>query len=438
MRVPGIPGFDQEAFSKYFKNTGMLFIGRVGSLFIKMIVSISVANYLGSGQNGILAGGTVYIYFFSAIATLGLDQFIVKELHAFPESRDKILGTSFGMKVMAGLLCIPLICLAFHIYPAKGTPYHYVFILSFIGVIQAFTVIDSYFQSQVQSKYIMQVQIIGNLISAAIKLALIFIKMPLVWFIYAYAFDFLLISVGYYFTYQRKERNIFNWTFDNRLAKKLLAYSWPLIISGIMVALYMKIDAIMLQNMRGVKEAGAYQTVATLSEAWNFVPTVIVTSLFPAILNARRDDPGRYNKRIQNLYDLMVYLSVPVALIITFAAPLIYKLYKPEYAYAAPVLSVHIWSGVFVFLGAASSQYLIAENFNTLTFIRTGFGAIVNIVLNVILIPRMGMMGAAIATLTAYASATFFILAIPKVSKQGLMMLRSLFLFSLSQKIIKR
>jgi O-antigen/teichoic acid export membrane protein len=438
MRIPGIKGFDQEALEKYFKNTGALFIGRVGSLLIKMIVSIAVANYLGRGQNGILNGGIVYIYFFSAIATLGLDQFIVKELHAFPESRDKILGTSFGMKVMGGLLCIPLIWLAFQIYPAKGTPYSYVFILSFIGVIQAFTVIDSYFQSQVKSKYIMQVQIVGNLVSAAIKLALIFTKMPMIWFVYAYAFDFLLISAGYFFTYQRTDRNIFRWSYDPGLAKKLLGYSWPLIISGIMVTLYMKIDAIMLQNMKGVKEAGAYQTVATLSEAWNFMPIVIVTSLFPAILNARRDDVNRYNKRIQNLYDLMVYLSLPVALVITFASPLIYKLYKHEYAYAAPVLSVHIWSGIFVFLGTASTQYLIAENYNKLTFIRTGFGAIVNIFLNLILIPEMGMMGAAIATLAAYASAAFFVLVIPKVNKQGVMMLRSLFLFSLFQKLLKR
>jgi O-antigen/teichoic acid export membrane protein len=127
-----------------------------------------------------------------------------------------------------------------------------------------------------------------------------------------------------------------------------------------------------------------------------------------------------------------------VAIVITFASPLIYKLFKPEYAYAAPVLSVHIWSGVFVFLGAASGQYLIAENYNKLTFVRTGFGAIVNILLNLLLIPKMGMMGAAIATLAAYASATFFILVIPKVNQQGLMMFKSLFLISLFQKINKR
>ena len=314
MRFPTIPGFDQQAFEKYFKNTGMLFVGRVGSLLIKMIVSISVANYLGRSNNGILNGGITYIYFFSAVATLGLDQFIVKELHQFPDNRDKILGTSFWMKVLAGLLCIPLIYFAFLIYPAKGTPYSYVFIFSVIGIIQAFTVIDSYFQSQVESKYIMQVQIAGNIISAIIKLVLIYNKMPLIYFVYAYTIDFLLLSAGYFFTYQRKQRSIFNWSFNAKLASKLLGYSWPLMVSGIMVSLYMRIDAIMLQNMAGVKEAGAYSTVSQLSEAWNFIPAVIVTSLFPAILNAKRDDIARYKKRIQDLYNLMVYISLPVAL----------------------------------------------------------------------------------------------------------------------------
>ena len=438
MRFPKIPGFDQQAFEKYFKNTGALFVGRIGSLLIKMIVSIILARYLGRLFNGILAGGTVYIYFFSAVATLGLDQFIVKELHQFPDNRDQILGTSFWMKVFAGFCCIPLIYLAYLIYPAKQTPYSYVLIFSFIGVIQAFTVIDAYFQSEVQSKYIMQVQIVGNLVSAAVKLFLIYNKMPLEWFVYAYTFDFLLISIGYYFTYQRKQRSILKWSFNFDLSKKLFKYSWPLMLSGIMVALYMKIDQIMLQNMYSVREAGAYQTVSNLSEAWNFIPAVIVTSLFPAILNAKRDDAARYKKRIQHLYDLMVYLSLPVAVIITFAAPLIYKMYTPEYAYAASTLSVHIWSGVFVFLGAASSQYLIAENFNKLTFIRTGFGAIINILLNLILIPRMGMMGAAIATLVAYASATFFVLFIPKVRDQAIMMFKSLFLISLVQRITRK
>ena len=413
----------------------MLFIGRIGSLIIKMVVGICIARYLGTGQNGIFSGGTVYIYFFSALATLGLDQFIVKELHQFPQNQNKILGTAFWLKVLAGLCCVPLIGLAYYIYPAKGTPYYFILIFSSIGIMQAFVVIDSFFQSQVQSKYIMQVQVAANLISAFVKLLLIWYKMPLIWFVYAYTLDFFIISAGYCITYQNRGYRIFNWRFDGDLAKKLVSLSWPLIISGIMVSLYMRIDLIMVQNIRGIKEAGAYATVAQFSEAWNFLPAVIVTSLFPAILNARRDDPARYQKRVQNLYDLMVYISLPVAIFITFASPYLYKYFlTPEFAYAAPVLSVHIWSGIFVFLGAANGQILITENFNKLTFMRTGAGAIVNIVLNLLLIPKMGMMGAAIATLVAYASSAFFVLLIPKTYKQGVMMLRSLLLYSLFKK----
>jgi O-antigen/teichoic acid export membrane protein len=434
MRIPAIPGFDQQALEKYFKNTGMAFVGKVGGLLIKMAIGILVARYLGREQNGIINGGIVYIYFFSAIATLGLDQFIVKELHQFPQNRDQILGTAFWMKVFAGFCCVPLIWLAYLIYPAKGTPYNFVLIFSFIGIIQAFIVIDAYFQSQVKSKYIMQAQVAGNVVSAVTKLLLIYCKMPLISFVYAYAFDFVLLSVGYYVIYLRKGGDIFRWTYCKHLAKKLLSYSWPLIISGIMVSLYMKIDQIMIQNLAGVKEAGAYATVASLSEAWNFIPSVIVSSLFPAILNARRDDPERYKKRIQNLYDLMVCLSLPAALVITFAAPLIYKLYTPEYAYAAPVLSVHIWSGVFVFLGAANGQYLIAEDKGKLIFIRSAFGALVNIVLNLALIPTIGMMGAAIATLVAYACSTFFVLLMSKTRPQGVMMLKSLFLITVRRR----
>ncbi|MFD0793249.1 flippase [Mucilaginibacter litoreus] len=436
MRIPSIPGFDQQALEKYFKNTGMSFIGKVGSLIITMLVNIKIANYLHSTNFGILNGAITYVYFFQAVTSLGLDYYIVKELHQFPENRDRILGTSFRLKLMAGLVALPLIFLAYQVYPARSTPYLFVLILSFTGIIQSVNIVDPYFQSQVQSKYIMQVQVVSYLISAVIKLSLIyFFKAPVLWFVYAFLFDWVLLSAGYIITYQRKGRSITQWKYNGELARKLVSYSWPLIISGVMVSIYMRIDQIMLQNMRNAAEAGAYATVVRFSEAWYFIPSVIVSTLFPAILNARRDDINRYKRRLQNLYDLMVYISLPAAIIISFAAPLIYKLFKPEYAYAAPVLAVHIWSGVFVFLGVANGQQLIAEDYVRMSFIRTGFGAIVNILLNLLLIPKMGIMGTAIATLIAYACSTFFIILIPKLSRQGIMMLKSLFLVSLFQKI---
>jgi len=134
----------------------------------------------------------------------------------------------------------------------------------------------------------------------------------------------------------------------------------------------------------------------------------------------------------------MVWMSLSFAIFITFTSPLIYKLYKPEFLSAAPVLSVHVWGCAFVFLGVASGQYLIAENLGRLSFIRTGLGALTNIILNLILIPKLGMMGTAIATVAAYFVSAFVILLIPKTRQQGIMMLKSLFLVTAFQKILKR
>lgn len=440
MKLPHIKGFDQEALHKYFKNTGLLMFGRVGSMGIKMIVSIFLANYLLAYNNGVLNTSAAYVYLFAAIAGLGLDAFIVKELHQFPQNRDRILGTSFVLKAIAGLVCIPAIYLTWQYFPLSDIPYIIILILSFTGLFQSLTVIDSYFQSEVKSKYIMQVQIIGNLVSAAVKISLIIIKAPLLFFVYAAVFDILLLSIGYVIMYNSYGQRITAWRYDSALAKKLLSFSWPLIISGLMVSIYMRIDAIMLKELLpdGAKAAGAYATVVMFSEALNFVPGAIVTSLFPAILNARRDDHARYQKRLQNLFDLMVWLSFSFAIFITFASPIIYKLFKPEYAEAAPVLAVHVWGAVFVFLGVASGQFLITEGYNKLTFVRTGIGAIINIGLNFLLIPTMGMMGTAIATVIAYFVSAFSILLIKKTRPQGIMMLKSLFLVSIFKKIFNR
>jgi O-antigen/teichoic acid export membrane protein len=442
MKLPAIKGFDEEAFNKYLKNTGWLMLGRVGSMVIKMATSILVASYLLPVKNGLLNVSTSYIYLFAALATLGLDTFIVKELHQFPKKRDTILGTAFFLKISAGLLGLPLIYVFWLYFPLSDIPYLFIFILSFSGIFQSLTIIDSYFQSEVKSKYIMQVQIVGNIVSAIIKLTLIYaFSAELIYFIYAYLFDILLLSLGYLIVYKNQGLSIFKWNFDKELAKKLLHLSWPLIISGIMVSVYMKIDVIMLKQILGEggnAASGAYATVVMFSEALNFVPVVIVSSLFPAILNAKRDSPERYQKRLQNLFDLMVWISLSFAIVISIGSPLIYKLFKPEYASAAPVLSAHVWGSMFVFLGVASSQFLITEGFNKLTFVRTGVGAAINIILNFLLIPSMGMMGTAIATVIAYFSATFLILFIPKTRQQGIMMLKSLFLVSVFQKIVKR
>lgn len=441
MKFPAVPGFDQQAFNKYLKNTGWLFLARVGSLAIKILAGIAVANYLGKTQNGLLNYPLVFVTFFIAAAALGLDGFITRELLAAPDKKNKLLGTAFRMRILAGLAIIPLAYFSYILLKGRdgGIPLSYILIASCIGLAQSLNIIDSFFQSKVQGKYVMIVQVAGNMLSAGIKLILIFIAAPLFWFIWTLLADAVLLGLGYLIAYKAKGNHISEWEYESSLAGNLLKHSWPLAFSAILVTVYMKIGQLLVESFLGVGALGVYSTVVNWSESWYFIPVAIVTSVFPAIMNARRDDPVRYQKRLKDMYDLMVLLSLSIAIFMTFASTYIYQyFYDAEFAEGAKILSIHIWAGIFVFLGSASGQYLIAEGYTRYSLYRTGAGAIINVVLGFFWIPLYGLQGAAFATLFAYFSATFFILVFPETRKQGVNMLKSLFLISLIQKIAKR
>lgn len=418
-------------------------MARVGGLAIKVIITnFALSNYLGPQRFGILNYPMAIVVFPMAIAALGLDGFVTRELLNHPEKKDTLLGTSFWMRLIAGVATLPLVYVAYVIINSHkhlDTPFNYVLIVAFSSVVQSVNIIDSFFQAKVQGKYIMYVQVAGNIVSALIKLVFIILKLSLIWFVYSLLFDAILIAIGYLLIYRQTHNHLTSWKYNGEIAGYLLKHSWPLAFAAVMTSIYMKIDQAMIPSYLDSKQLGIYSTVASLSESWYFIPVAIVTSVFPAIIHAKKTDKARYILRLQNMYDLMVIISLSVAIIMSFGSSIIYHIvYKPAFWPGSTVLAVHVWAGIFVFLGSASGQYLIAEGYTKLSMLRTSVGAVVNIILNIYLLPAYGILGAAYATLAAYFIATFFIVLIPKTREQGLLMFRSLFLISLAQKIIKR
>ncbi|WP_400263624.1 flippase [Sphingobacterium sp. SG20118] len=341
------------------------------------------------------------------------------------------------MRIITGFLVLPLVYITYfliaHFAPeAPAASFKQVALVSFICIIQAVQIIDSFFQAKVKGKVIMLVQVGGNILSAVIKFALILFKAPLDAFIWTLIIDVIILQIGYLALYHKTGNRISNWKYDPTTAKELLKLGWPLAFSSLFITFYMKIDQLMIDAILGKSALGVYSIVVSLSESWYFMPVAISTSLFPAIMNARRTSPELYQKRLGNLYELMVFVSVSVALIVTCVAPILFKYYyPPEYAEGLHTLQVHIWAGVFTFLGTASAQYLIAEGLTKITLYRTAFGALLNVILNYFFIPKFGIIGAAYATLIAYFASTFFLLFIKKTRPNAILMIRSLFLIGL-------
>jgi len=431
--------FKSETFKKYFKNTSWLFTEKILRILIAFIVTVLVVRYLGPEQFGLLSYAISFYGLFSAIAVLGLEGISIRELVKHPESRDTILGSVFLLRLLGGLVTIIFIALILFISSERTDISILILIISASAIFQSFSVIDYYFRAEVKAKYSVYVMMASVLFTSTLKILLIILEASLIYFAIVFSAEFFTAAAGFLLVYKYNKLKIIKWKFRSEMAMNLLKDSWPLILSGLVIAIYTKIDQVMIKNMLDSKELGYYAVAVRLSEAWYFIPVTLTNAIYPAIVNAKNVSNKFYFNRMQKLYDILAWMAISIAIPVSiFSKELITIIFGAEFQSAAPVLTIYIWAGVAVFLGVASSQYLITENFTRLSFFRTLMGMVFNIILNLVLIPKYGILGAAYATLISYSISTFSLIFIKKTFYQFVMMLRSILLITLIKNLFER
>ena len=395
---------------KILDNIGWLFFDKILRMGVGLIVGVWVARYLGPEQFGLFNFATAFVGMFGAVAGLGLQSIVVRDLVREPSSKEEILGSAAALQMVGGVVVYGLILTTiFWLRPDDALAKTIVAILGSMMFFKASEVAVCWFESQVLSKFTVWVQNGTFLVFASIKVLLILQGAPLIAFAWVTMAEglavalLMLIVLGLLGPGARQLR------VKLARAKSLIADSWPLLLSGVAVMIYMRIDQIMLGEMVGDEAVGIYSAAVRISEVWYFVPIVIASSLFPAILEAKKNNESKYYKRLQRLFDLMVLISISVALPMTFfSSEMIRIIYGFSYEAAGVVLGVHIWAGIFVFLGVASGKWFLCENRQILSLQRSLLGVLVNVILNIVLIPKFGPVGAAWATVVSYAIAAMF------------------------------
>jgi O-antigen/teichoic acid export membrane protein len=429
--------FGSQSFKKYFRNTSWLFTEKILKLIIGFLINIYIIRYLGPSQFGLLSYAISFVGLFAAFATLGLDNITVRELVISPDKKDEILGSTFFLKIFGAILSILLIWLTTILISETSYNKLLILIIAFSTIFQSFNVIDLYFQSKVLSRFTVYVQVSTLFISSTLKFLLVIFNFPLLYFAIVMLVETALIAAGFNVVFKINHQLILKWQFVNSRAKQLLKDSWPLILSGLVIAIYVKIDQVIIKNMMTDKDVGYYAAAVRIAEAWYFIPTAISTSVFPAIINAKKISEKLYLSRLQKLYDILAWVAICISIPITiFSKDIIKFLLGPDFIQSASVLTIYIWAGVAVFLGVASSQYLINENLTKISFLRTFIGMVFNVVLNLILIPKMGIIGSALATLISYSVATFTIGLTKKTFHQSVMMVKSILFLNLFKLIL--
>ena len=386
-------------------NAGWLFADKIIRMVVGVIVGIWLARYLGVTQFGLLSYAIAFASLFTAFASLGLDRIAVRDLVRHKNSKGIILGSVFTLKLAGGCLALFLaISIIKLLQPDDITTHWLVAIIAAGMIFQSADVFDYWFQAQVQSRYAVLAKSSAFLTMSAVKIGLILNGAELIAFAWAALVEIALGSIGLVIAFSSTGNSFNDLKANRKVIAELLRESWPLLLSGLAITLYMRIDQVMLGNMAGEHEVGLYSAALKLSEAWYIVPAIIMSSLMPAITTAKTESKDKYYGLVKKSFTLLARAAYLVAIPMTiFSVPLITVLFGESYQDAGNILAIHIWSALFVFMGVAQGPWMINEGLAKISLFNTSTGAVLNIILNLLLIPSYGAIGCAIATTASYS-----------------------------------
>ena len=422
---------NHQGFMKYFKNTSWLFGEKILRMVVGLFVGIWVARYLGPEQFGLFSYAQSFVGLFAAIATLGLDDIVVRELVKDESRRDELIGTAFWLKFMGAFAV--LIILGFAVgFTLNDTDTNIlVFIIASATIFQSFNVVDMYFQSKVMSKFVVYANVITLFISSIVKVLLILNEVPLVAFAWAVLFDSFVLACGFVYFYAKNNASLLKWKFDKTVALGLLKDSWPLILSGTALMIQAYIDQVMIKEMIGAIEVGYYSVAMRLIAVFGFITMMLKSSLFPAIQNAKKQSEMLYQNRLLNFYRLNFLLFLVVAIpILLFAEQIVVLLFGEEYQPAGILLALMSIRLFFANMGTARGVFILTENLMKFSMVTMILGTITNVGLNYLWIPEHGTKGAIIATIVSFAVTIFLVdLLYSKTRQNVFLQIRSIFTF---------
>jgi O-antigen/teichoic acid export membrane protein len=401
--------FRNQTVQRYFFNSSWILAEQIVRIISGVFVGIYVARYLGPEQFGMLSYVLAISTFILCVARLGMDAVLIRELVNTPEKNKELMGTAFWLMMLAALICYIVAAVGISLTDEVNSVKIYAYIVSASAFFTSFLVIDYSFQSQIKAKYSSICKTLVLLCMSLAKLGLIFSDSELLWFAIASLLDHMVLAAFLLFATIRTREINFLRHFNRTAAASMLKSSWPMVITAVASLVLMRIDQVMIRSMLGLHELGIYSAAVKVYESWIILPYVITISLLPAIVKLKQGNEQNYHLKLCQLFRAVIWLSVLAAIIVSlFSVPIMTIAFGSQYTQSASVLSIVMWTAVFASMSSVSARYFNAENMEKKIALRTTVAAVVNIVLNLLLIPRYGIEGAAIATFCCISFTAYF------------------------------
>ena len=401
------------------KNISWIFAANVIHAGFSFLLNIFVARVLSLDDNGILGYATSWITFISYCTGLGYGGIITKCFAEDEERAGTYLRTLVSFRLVVGGLGVILLQFIIRaMNPGEALLHRVVLWQSlsiFFGELDLFVYWFRYIN---KAKIAAMAQLGAFAFSAVWRVVALVVFHSVAGYAVGVALETIVnysLVAAIYFRYPKGR-----FSFDFSVGIRALKSSYPFIFSSILLTIYGQADKIMLKNMIDSASVALYSVSLTLAGCIAMLPNSLIEGFRADVMEAKLHDEQLFQRRMRQLYAVVFWLCIAYGLFITlFARWILLLLYGEKYLGAVSSLSLIVWYTSFSYFGAINNLFMVAEGVNKWVPVNTFVGAMTNIILNFVFIPRLGIVGAALASLLTQFVANFLMMLINPQLRKG-------------------
>ena len=381
------------------KNTAVLLAANIISKALSFFYIMYAARYLGAEGFGILSFALAFTGIFGVFTDLGLKLLIIREVARDKSLAGKYLGNIIVIKIFLVIITFGLIAITINLLGYPKQTIKVVYFLSLSVILSSFSnIFNSIFQAYEKMEY----QSLGQILSSVLMLLGVLFAISHGLDVIGFASIYFLVSaviLVYSFVISIwkfvKPKMEVNWSFWKYTVKEALPFG----LTGISGMIYTYTDSIMLSLMQGNEVVGWYNAAYRIILILLFIPSIINSAIFPSMSKYYISSQNTLKLMCEKYFKFMFMIGIPIGIGTTLLADrIILLIFGIEYTQSIIALQVLIWTMVLTFAGAAFVKLFESINRQIVITKISGICVIVNILLNLFLIPKFSYIGASVAT----------------------------------------
>lgn len=393
---------------KYLLNIGVVLFDRISMLIFQIWMASYYVRTIGIDNYGQWSYTLNIITIIVSLFILGIDVIIIKDIVNDVKKAGRYIFTGILIQLTGFILVclLSLIILDYNNSIIRNA------MLSILGA-NFFIILSKIFywnySALVESKY----RTISVIISFIVFIPLVIFYLNYIdnkeYILYIYLLYYTVQFIISLFVYLFLFKSSSKFEIDSNKFKDYTKIGIALIVSTLSTMLFTQTDVLMIKYFLGNTDTGEFSAAVRLSTSVFILAGIIANTFYPKIINFSESDKLKF---IKVMISTMTILTLIGSFITMIIAPKLTLLLYGTNENIGLILSWHIWCSIFIFTGAFTSRYLYSNEMYKIEIIKTLIAAIINIMLNVYLIPKYGVIGAVVSSFVSYLIANYVALSL--------------------------